>query len=140
MTYFSEKEEGERSRENEEIGDGAWGGIKALITARINDGSFGAAYPNSSWDGGGPTGTDAEALWQAMRAEISNFQELQLPSWYNGMEMPRTLDILHMIEFCWRCVGKPIQIGYHKASSGVKAKGMCSFTSCHSSLPAFQYR
>ena len=29
ITYFSEREEGEISRENEEIDDNAWGGIQA---------------------------------------------------------------------------------------------------------------
>ena len=47
-----------------------------------------------------------------MRAEIPNFEERP---WY-GMseEPPRTLDILDMIEFCWRCTGKPVRGGYHE--------------------------
>lgn len=113
MTYFSEKEEGERPRESEKIGEGAWGGIKALITARIADGSFGATYPNPCPDGDGPIGTDAGAFWNGTRGDIPNFQELQLPVWYHAIEMPRTLDLLDLIEFCWRCVGKPIHVGYH---------------------------
>ncbi|MCB2403555.1 hypothetical protein [Rhizobium ruizarguesonis] len=114
MTYFSEKEEGERPQEKEEIGEGTWGGIRALITARIDDGSFGATYPISCEDGRGPIGTDADTLWQAMRAEIPNLQERMLPPWYHREDMPRTLDVLDMIQFCWRCVGKPIQVSYHQ--------------------------
>lgn len=113
MSYFSEKEEGERPRESEEIGEGAWGGIKVLINARIDDGSFGATYPTPCEDGRGPVGADAQALWQGMRAEIPRLQERELPPWYHGEEIPRTLDVLDMIEFCWRCVGKPIQGSYH---------------------------
>ena len=33
MTYFSEREYGELPRDNEEIGDEVWGGIRALIQA-----------------------------------------------------------------------------------------------------------
>ncbi|MCA1404661.1 hypothetical protein I6F26_10335 [Ensifer sp. IC3342] len=114
MTYFSEEEEGERPRENEEIGEAAWGGIKALIAARIDDGSFGAAYPRPCEEGRGAIGTDADALWQAVRAEIRNLQALPLPPWYYGEDMPRTLDVLDMIQFCWRCVGAPIQDNFHR--------------------------
>lgn len=113
MTYFSEKEEGERPRESEELGEGAWGGIKALITARIQNGAFGATYPNLCQDGDGTIGTDADAFWKGMQGDIPKFQELQLPVWFDAIEMPRTLDILDMIEFCWRCVGKPIHVDYH---------------------------
>lgn len=74
MTYFSEREEGKRPRENEEIGEGVWGGNQALIGARIENGSFGASYPETCPDGAGPVGTDEGALWQAMRAEIPNLE------------------------------------------------------------------
>ena len=112
MTYFSEREEGEISRENEEIGDNAWGGIQAFIQARIGDGSFGKSYPTICPDGGGITGTNEGAFGQAMRADISNLQEQEYHPWY---EKPRrTLDILDMIEFCWWCIGKPIRTCYHK--------------------------
>lgn len=40
MKYFSDVEEGGRHRENEEISEGVWGGIKALISARVVDGSL----------------------------------------------------------------------------------------------------
>ncbi|WP_173519405.1 hypothetical protein [Ensifer sesbaniae] len=113
MTYFSEKEEGDLPRDKEEVGEGVWGGIKALITARIDDGSFGATYALSCEDRRGPIGTDADALWQAMRAEIPDLQVRVLPPWYHGEDMPRTLDALDMIQFCWRCVGKPIHQSYH---------------------------
>ena len=111
MMYFSETEEGERPRDQEEIYEVAWGGIRALIHARINDGSFGANYPAMCEDGHGRTGCDESDFWSALRAEIPSLPKkpsLDLPE-----EPPQTLDILDMIEFCWRCVGKPIQIDYH---------------------------
>lgn len=112
VTYFSEREKGEISRENEEIGDNAWGGIQALIRARIDDGSFGAEYPKTCPDGAGFTGTNEGAFEQAMRADIPNLQDQEYQPWN---EKPRrTLEALDLIEFCWRCIGKPIRNGYHE--------------------------
>lgn len=48
MTYFSEREQGERPRDSETITEGAWGGIQALIACRAEHGSFGASYCKSS--------------------------------------------------------------------------------------------
>ena len=112
MTYFSEREEGAIPRDNEEIGDSAWGGIQALIHARIGDGSFGVSYPITCSDGGGIIGTNEGAFEQAMRADIPNLQEQDYHPWNEKPQ--RTLDILDMIEFCGRCIGKPIRKGYHK--------------------------
>ena len=117
MTYFSERENGERPRDNEDIDEGAWGGIQALIFSRIEDGSFGAYYPENCADSPVPIGSDESRLWQAMRAEIPTLQqsaELNHSPWYSwGEEPPQTTAILDMIEFCWRCVGKPDRIKYH---------------------------
>ena len=111
MTYFSEKEEGEHLREYEEICEGAWGGIGALIYARVKDGSFGASYPATCEDGRGPTGCDERAFWRALQAEVPTLWE---DHWSDPfLELPRTLDILDTIEFCWRCVGEPIRGRYH---------------------------
>ena len=111
MTYFSEREEGERPRDREEIREGAWGGIRALIRARIEDGSFGASYPVTCEDGRGPTGCDERAFREALRAEIPTlWKDSQLDPFE---KLPRTLDILDMIEFCWRCVGEPVRDKYH---------------------------
>jgi AbiJ N-terminal domain 4 len=110
MTYFSEREHGERAREQETISEGVWGGIRALVLARVEDGSFGTSYPESCPDGAGPVGTNESALWEAMHAEIP----VQDRPWYaSSQESPATLDVLDMIEFCWRCVGKPVRRGYH---------------------------
>ena len=106
--YFSEREKGELPREQEEIGIWIWEGIEELVDSRIYDGSFGANYPTPCPDGEGITGTDAAAFWRAMRAEIPNMRHLQDKS------PPQTLDILDMIEFCWRGIGKPIRHGHHE--------------------------
>ncbi len=111
MPYFSEREHGEAPRNIEEIGEAPWGGIQALIRARIEDGSFGASYPNHCPDGCGPVGTDETRLWQAIRAEIPGLPERP---WYVHLDgIPGTLDILDMVEFSWRSIGKPEQGSYH---------------------------
>ncbi len=107
MTYFSEKEKGEIPREHEEIGKGAWGGIEARVQALIADGSFGASYPTTCPDGGGATGSDEDAVWKAIGAEIPNLQ------FFSVSTPPPTLDILDLIQFCWRYIGKPNQNSYH---------------------------
>ena len=111
MTYFSERENGERPRDNEDIDEGAWGGIQSLISSRIEDGSFGTSYPETCEDGPVPIGSDESRLRQAMRADIPNLQ--QYPWEGPVREPPPTMDVLDMIEFCWRCIGKPVRIGYH---------------------------
>lgn len=111
MTYFSEREQGEHPREFEAIDDGAWGGIQALIRSRVEDGSFGATYPETCIDGAGPVGTDTGSLAKAVHAEIPAVAE---PPWYSwSTDVPDTLDILDLIEFSWRTIGKPIKGGYH---------------------------
>lgn len=112
MTYFSERETGEVPRVGTEITDTAWGGIAALVRARIADGSFGARYPDNCSDPNGtrPCGTDDSAFWDAMKGDIPRLAERDriLMS-----EPPPTLDVMDMIQFCWTAIGKPIQRGYH---------------------------
>jgi hypothetical protein len=110
MKYFSEREQGERPRSREDLTEVVWSGIKTEIAARIADGSFGARYPETCPDGGGPVGTDEFAFWNAMRARIPSLEERP---WLHVAEQPSLHDVMDMIEFCWRSVGKPIKRGYH---------------------------
>ncbi len=107
MLYFSEREEGERPRNNEEISRLVWEGVQALMNARVVDGSFGATYPENCPDGSMPTGTNEDAFNQAMRAEIPELQKQP------NADPARALMILDVIEFCWLHIGKPITGGYH---------------------------
>ena len=107
MTYFGDREFGEQSRTQEEVGENAWGGLKALIYARVEDGSFGAGYPSSCTDGEGPTGTNEEMLRQAMHGEVPG---LSLWPWLSD-EIPDTIRILELMEFCWLKIGQPVQVG-----------------------------
>ena len=110
--YFSEKEMGEAPRRDEKIRKGAWGGIRALIRSRIDDGSFGATYPATCEDGLGAIGTDETSFWQALRAEVPGLEDGAQFEIFE--EIPRTLDILDTIEFCWRCAGEVNQGGHHR--------------------------
>ena len=112
MRYFSEREEGESPREREEIGAGPWGGILALIRARIENGSFGASHPVACEDGRGSTRCDERAFWRALCADVPTIQEDRR---FEFDKPPRTLDILDTIEFCWRCLGHPVRGKYHEA-------------------------
>ncbi len=62
MSYFSERERGECPREFEDIVEATWGGFQALIRGRIEDGSFGANFPDTCQDGAGTVGTDEMSL------------------------------------------------------------------------------
>ena len=53
MSFFSERELGERPRDVEASPVSVRSGIRAEIRARVNDGSFGTSYPKSCDDGGG---------------------------------------------------------------------------------------
>ncbi|WLF99715.1 hypothetical protein Q5698_23420 (plasmid) [Brucella intermedia] len=110
MSYFSERETGALPRDRDTINEAVWGGIRAIIRSRVEDGSFGALFPAACPDGRGTTGTDETAFWDVMRSEISNLDE---QPWRPNSAMPSMLDALDMIEFCWRAIGKPIEGSYH---------------------------
>lgn len=112
MIYFSEREQGERPRTHEVINEGAWGGIQTLVKSRVEDGSFGQSYPEICPDGGSwVVGTDELSMRKAVRAEIPAFVEPPWSAW--PQDLPGTFEILDLIEFSWRKLGKPIKGGYH---------------------------
>ena len=111
MTYYSDRVLGERPRTNEEIGESVWEGLKALISIRIEDGSFGVDYPDSCPDGSGPFGTNRHTFEVVMRAEIPSLPENLFNYKLDGP--PETVEILDVLEFCWRHVGEPVTGSYH---------------------------
>ena len=112
MTYFSDRESGEQPRVEEEIDEIAWGGFQALINSRIDDGSFGDAFPKMCPDGLGSVGTNRANFEAAMRAEIRTLPEYP---WGNSLDgPPSTVVVLDMLEFCWRHVSDPTQESYHR--------------------------
>ena len=111
MTYYSDREFGERPATEEEIGESVWEGLRALIESRIQDGSFGIDHPDACPDGFGPTGTNRGAFEAVMRAEIPDLPKSIFG--YSREGPLRTIDILDLLTFCWRHVGDPIEGSYH---------------------------
>ena len=117
MQYFSEQEGDTVPRENEEIQAGPWRGIRALIRVRVEDGSFGARYPENCFDGPVAIGTDGLAFGDAMRARVPGLPDWpwKTPDTWAGEkdETPSTLRILDMIQFCWESIGEAKLLSYH---------------------------
>jgi hypothetical protein len=107
-TYFSDRERGSRARTEEVISIRVWGALYDLIQGRIDDGSFGATFPDMCPDGRGPVGTDARAFWRTAEAEMPYLPEQLRPD-----ELPDTLAILDLLEFCSRSIAQPLQGSYH---------------------------
>ena len=111
--YFSERVVGPRPRNVETIDDKVWLAIRALILSRIRNGAFGAGYPDTCPDGPVVVGCDEDAMKAAMSAEVPDVPDR---AWWSEEEMrrPTTLQVLDMIQFCWRAVGKPKTLDYHR--------------------------
>lgn len=108
MTYFGDRELGEQPRTQNEIGRAAWGGLQALVYARVADGSFGAGYPETRQRG---RRLNEVMFRAAMHAEIPG---LPFTPWISQSDdFPSTVRILELIEFCWRHVGYPVQSRHH---------------------------
>lgn len=123
MNYFSEKERGLRPRTEEKITHSAWGGIVAIIQSLISSGAFGKEFRETCPDGTAVVGTDSQAFTLVAKAEIPNIEwplqtTIQSSGGFLGDKeayVPDTLDILDLIEFCYRIVVKPIEGGYHSS-------------------------
>jgi len=107
--YFSESELGPRLRISEEISGVVWGAIVALIRSRIVDGSFGPRYGAECPDGQGIYGVDEQTFVLALRGEVP---DISLP--LNPAQIPPTLAILDLIQFCYQSVAKPSQVSWHE--------------------------
>ena len=95
-----------------------------VIRSRAVDGSFGAEYPDICEDGTYVCGANTGMFEDALRAEIPSltvFPE-QSHSRFRGsvlelLQMPDTQpptpEILDLIEFCWKSVGKPTKFSDH---------------------------
>ena len=117
MLYFSERETGIPNRAEEEISDTAWKGICAMLSSRMSEGAFGMKYPIVCEDYGDVIGANWEQFDDAALAEIPNLnrakydREPLIASLRD--KQPSTLDILDLIEFCWRNVSKVEIVWYH---------------------------
>lgn len=100
--YFSEKELSPKPRTNESIDKIVWGGLVAIINLRVKDNSFGYRYPKEG--GFGVNGCDREAFSLSLKAEVP-----AIPWPLKVDEVPPTLAVLDLLEFCHRAVGKPVR-------------------------------
>lgn len=122
MDYFSDKEQGSKSRTMENVTPAAWGGIVALITELIRTGAFGNKYPETCPDGVGIIGTDEHLFSLALKAEILNVEwpleterkKSDGHTWETEPYTPDTLVVLDLIQFCYQVVAKPIPCRYHE--------------------------
>lgn len=113
MSYFSDRERGATPQTVTEVTSTAWRGIAALIQGRLDDRSFGARFPEMCLDGAGACGVDRKAFWDALRAEIPTLDS-EYPGSLLAEGMPPPLhDLMDMIEFCWRSIGRVEERGYH---------------------------
>ncbi len=108
MPYFSERELGARPRIVEEISPSVWGGLVAILNSRLNDSSFGYRYPEECPDGNNVCGCDSHSLSLSLAAENPG---ISLP--LDASNIPPSLAILDLLEFCHRAIGKPISTNYH---------------------------
>lgn len=121
MEYFSDKERGLRPRTEESITPAVWGGIVAYIQTLISTGALGYQFPELCRDGAAPIGTNQEALSMALKAEISGIDwPLQTQksetggySWGTEPYVHDTLQVLDIIQFCYKNSAKPIQGSLH---------------------------
>jgi hypothetical protein len=106
--YYSDRELGPKPRTTDVIGQVVWGGIYALIAARLADNSFGYRFPEQCPDGYGISGHDNQMLTLTVAAEIPQIEWPLSPA-----TAPPTPTILDVLEFAALSVGKPIEGHYH---------------------------
>jgi hypothetical protein len=106
MPLFSERERGPRARTKEEITANCWKGIVSMIRTRLDDGSFGLAYPETCPDGNAICGVNMTNFEGAVAG-------LALPWPPDRETIPDTFDILDLIEFCFEKVAQVHPGSYH---------------------------
>ncbi len=80
----------------------------ALVRSLMSTGAFGDSFPDECPDGRGPVGTNEHTFQLALRAEIP-----EVPWPLQPDEVPPTLAVLDMVQFCYHHVAKPEAQGYH---------------------------
>ena len=107
-SYFTDRESGPRARTRESIDQTVWGGIYAIVSARMADGSFGQRFPETCPDGYGICGHNNQMLQLTLAAEIP---QLEWP--LSADVVPNTPTILDLLEFISASIAKPIEGSYH---------------------------
>jgi hypothetical protein len=102
MAYFSERERGPLPRVNEEVSENCWKGIAAAIQMRIDDGSFGRAFPRECSSFNDIIGTDLRSFEGAAAG-------VNVPWPGPDYGAPELLSVMDLIEFCHNMVAKVLQ-------------------------------
>jgi len=121
--YFSDREIGPRARIEQTISPTVWAGLVGLVKSLIHSGAFGHRFPKSCPDSPGAVicGVDDAALAQAIQAELPGLdwplETTRYPEddFMAGQQpwAPHSLQILDLLEFVHRSIGKPIHGKYH---------------------------
>lgn len=106
--YFTDREFGSSPRTQETISPVVWGGLYALILARLADNSFGYRFPETCPDGYGTVGHSEQILRLTVAAEIPKLEWPLSPE-----NVPETSTILDLLEFVAASVAAPIEGHYH---------------------------
>jgi hypothetical protein len=106
MSYFTDRNLGPLARTSTDLNEILRRGLVGLLRNRANDGSFGIDYPEQCPDGRGPTGTNTEALRDALAVH-------RLFNFLDGRELPSTYETLDLLEFAYDKVAEPRQDSYH---------------------------
>jgi hypothetical protein len=106
--YFSDRERGERPRTAEDVPLTVWAALVDLIDERILDGALGHGFPEFCTDGAGCCGCDSARLTRRLKAEIP---DLNWP--LSTEEAPEIAQMMDLLEFCARNIGKPVKGGWH---------------------------
>ena len=97
--YFSDRQRGPRPRTNEIIEPSVWGGIYAIVSALLSNGSFGCSFPENCPDGYGVIGHDSRALELMLKA--------QHPDMPYSLPLDDTPDTLAARVFAAECIAYP---------------------------------
>ena len=119
-TYFSDREFGPEPRVEEGIDGVVWQAILSLIETSVNDGSLAYGFPSHCPDGNAIEGTDQQAMWNALRAEIPKLADQEAEGWPEFCSLERSSDdtpatpaILDLVQFVGRHIARPIQRDWH---------------------------
>lgn len=119
--YFSDRENGPRTRTEQVISPVVWAGLATTVQALVSRGAFGLRFPDRCPDGQVVCGCDPDALSTSVVAEMPGLAwPLETTSVVEDGFLsqrepfaPDTLLILDFIEFVHASVAKPIPGKYH---------------------------
>lgn len=124
MEYFSDKEKGPVPRNINDISTTVWAGLVSYINTLVSKGYFGKDFPEECPDHQGCIGTDEHNFKAALQAEIPQMawplatevqDDSSLGSWSRTRVpfVPDYLDVMDLLQFCYRHVAIPVEGHYH---------------------------